>query len=123
MTKTETVIALDRQRMEAMVGLDLPVLDRLLAGELIYTHSSAKVDSKASLIEAMTSGTNAYTSLEPSDVTGRDLGDYVMLTGAAAMTVSLSGRATSFRVRFLDLWALRDGAWQMIAWQSTRLRG
>ena len=87
MTKTETVIALDRQRMEAMVGLDLPVLDRLLAGELIYTHSSAKVDSKASLIEAMTSGTNAYTSLEPSDVTGRDLGDYVMLTGAAAMTV------------------------------------
>jgi hypothetical protein len=118
----ETVIELDRKRMAAMVALDLPVLDAVLADDLVYTHSSAKVDSKASLIEAMTSGANAYTALEASDVQARDLGGYVMLTGAAAMTVSLGGRLTSFKVRFLDLWALRDGAWRMIAWQSTRLR-
>lgn len=118
----ETVIDLDRKRMAAMVALDVPFLRAVLADDLIYTHSSAKVDSKGSLIEAMTSGTNAYTALEASDVAARDLGGYVMLTGAAAMTVSLSGRPTSFKVRFLDLWALRDGVWQMIAWQSTRLR-
>jgi hypothetical protein len=121
-SKTDTIIDLDRRRMAAMVALDVPFLNSVLSDDLIYTHSSAKVDSKASLIEAMSSGTNAYTGLEASDVAARDLGDTVMLTGAAAMTVSLSGRATSFRVRFIDLWANQDGVWRMIAWQSTRLR-
>ncbi len=118
----QTVIDLDKARMAAMVALDLPALQTLLADDLIYTHSSAKVDGKQSLIEAMTSGANAYTALEASGVTARDLGGVVMVTGQAAMTVSLSGRPTSFRVRFLDVWVQRDGQWQMTGWQSTRLR-
>ncbi len=120
--KTGTIIERDRQRMAAMVALDMAALDEMLADDLIYTHSSAKVDGKASLLQAMSSGTNAYTALEPSDVAASDLGEIVMLTGSAAMTVSLSGRPTSFRVRFIDLWANRDGVWRMVAWQSTRLR-
>ena len=120
--KTDMIIDLDRQRMAAMVSLDVGKLNDILADGLTYTHSSAKVDSKASLIEAMSSGTNAYTALEPSDVVAKDLGDVVVLTGAASMTVSLSGRSTSFRVRFIDVYAKQDGAWRMVAWQSTRLR-
>ena len=122
-SKTDAILDLDRQRMAAMVALDVEKLNQILSDDLIYTHSSAKVDSKASLMEAMTSGANAYTALDPSDMVARDLGDYVMVNGAAAMTVSLSGRPTSFRVRFLDLWANQGGVWRMIAWQSTRLRG
>lgn len=121
-SKTDMIIDLDRQRMAAMVSLDVGKLNDILADELIYTHSSAKVDSKASLIEAMSSGTNAYAALEPSEFVAKDLGQVVVLTGAAAMTVSLSGRLTSFRVRFIDVYANQDGMWRMIAWQSTRLR-
>ena len=120
--KTDTVIALDRERMAAMVSLDISKLNDILADELTYTHSSAKVDTKASLIEAMSSGANAYTALEPSEVVAKDLGHVVVLTGAAAMTVSLGGRLTSFRVRFIDVYAEQDGVWRMVAWQSTRLR-
>ena len=118
----QTVIDLDKARMAAMVSLDLPALQALLADDLIYTHSSAKVDGKQSLIEAMTSGANAYTALEASDVTAREVGGVVLVTGQAAMTVSLNGRPTSFRVRFLDVWKQTAGQWQMTAWQSTRLR-
>ena len=28
-----------------------------------------------------------------------------------------------FTVRFTDVYANRNGQWQMVAWQSTRLRG
>jgi hypothetical protein len=118
----ETIIELDRQRMVATVEKDISRLNDILADELIYTHSSARVDTKQSLIEGIVSGTTAYTSLEPSEVVAQDLGDVVVLTGVAAMTVSLSGRPTSFRVRFLDVYARRGDAWRMVAWQSTRLR-
>lgn len=121
-SKADMIIDLDRQRMAAMVSLDVSKLNDILAEGLTYTHSSAKVDTKASLIEAMSSGTNAYTALEPSEVVAKDLGQVVVLTGMAAMTVSLGGRLTSFRVRFIDVYVEQDGVWRMVAWQSTRLR-
>jgi Domain of unknown function (DUF4440) len=65
----------------------------VLADDLIYTHSSARLDTKQSLIGNMQSGATVYTSVEPSDVAAQNLDDY----------------------------AKRGGHWQMVAWQSTRL--
>ena len=52
----DKVIALDRQRMTAMANKDIAALENIIADELIYTHSSARLDTKASLIGNMTSG-------------------------------------------------------------------
>jgi ketosteroid isomerase-like protein len=117
----EKIIELDRQRMAAMAAKDVAKLDRIIADDLIYTHSSARVDTKKSLIGAMESGTTVYTAVEPSDVVAQDLGDAVVLTGIAAISVNSGGAPNSFRVRFVDVYANRGGQWQMVTWQSTRL--
>jgi hypothetical protein len=122
----EKIIELDRQRMTAMAEKDIATLNKLLSDDLIYTHSSARLDTKQSLIGAMESGATVYTSVEPSDVKAQDLGDAVVLTGIAAISVNARGTANSFRVRFTDVYANKIGAnkggsWQMVTWQSTRL--
>ena len=117
----QKIIDLDRQRMAAMAQKDVATLNRLIADDLIYTHSSARLDTKKSLIEAMESGATVYTSVEPSEVVAQDLGDAVVLTGVAAISVNSGGKANSFRVRFTDVYADRNGQWQMVTWQSTRL--
>ena len=117
----QAVIDLDRKRMQATVAKDLATLESLLAEDLIYTHSSARLDTKQSLIVGMTSGSTVYTSLEPSDVKAQDLGDTVVLTGVAQIKVTANGAANQFGVRFTDVYARRDGRWQMVTWQSTRL--
>jgi ketosteroid isomerase-like protein len=117
----EKIIELDRQRMAAMAAKDVSKLDRIIADDLIYTHSSARVDTKKSLIGAMESGTTVYTAVEPSDVVAQDLGDAVVLTGVAAISVKSGGVPNSFRVRFVDVYANRGGQWQMVTWQSTKL--
>jgi ketosteroid isomerase-like protein len=117
----QKIIELDRQRMAAMAGKDVAALNRLLADDLIYTHSSARLDTKQSLIGAMESGATVYTAVEPSDVVAQDLGDAVVLTGIAAISVNSGGKANSFRVRFTDVYANRGGQWAMVTWQSTRL--
>ncbi len=116
-----TIIELDRQRMAAMGSRDIPALNRLIADDLIYIHSSARVDTKATLIGAMESGATVYRSVVPSEVTAQDLGDAVVLTGVAAIEVTSGGNAMSFRVRFADVYANRGGNWQMVTWQSTKL--
>jgi ketosteroid isomerase-like protein len=117
----QTIIDLDKKRMQAMAEKDFATLDVVLADDLIYTHSSARLDSKKSLIGNMQSGATVYTSVEPADVKAQDLGDAVVLTGVAQIKVVSQGKPNAFGVRFTDVYAKRNGRWQMVTWQSTRL--
>ena len=114
------IIALDRKRMDAMCQQDIATLNTLLGDDLVYTHSSARVDTKQSLIGGMEAGTTVYTSLETSDVQAQDLGTAVVLTGVARVGVMSNGRPNSFGIRFVNVYANRGGEWQMVTWQSTR---
>jgi len=117
----EKIIELDRKRMSAMAEGDVATLDTLLADDLVYTHSSARLDTKRSLIEGMRSGSTVYSAVTPSDVKAQECGDAVVLTGTARISVRSGGNAMNFGVRFTDVYANRGGRWQMVAWQSTRL--
>jgi ketosteroid isomerase-like protein len=118
----QMIIDLDKKRMTAMAQKDIATLNALLADDLVYTHSTARLDTKQSLIGNMESGSTVYTAVEPSDVKAQDLGGgAVVLTGSCRISVMSQGRANSFSVRFTDVYANRSGRWQMVAWQSTRL--
>jgi len=120
-SNAQKIIELDRQRMDAMSRKDIAALNSLLSNELVYTHSSARLDTKQSLIGAMESGATVYTSVEPSDVKAADFGNVVVLTGSARIHVMSQGKPNAFSVRFTDVYAEKNGQWQMVAWQSTRI--
>lgn len=117
----DRIIALDKERMQAMADKDIAKLNDLLCNELIYTHSSARLDTKQSLIGAMQSGATVYTAVEPSDVQAQDLGDAVVLTGVAQISVEINGAPNQFGVRFTDVYQNQGGTWRMVTWQSTKL--
>jgi ketosteroid isomerase-like protein len=117
----DKVIALDKQRMDAMAKKDIATLNKLIGDDLIYTHSSARLDTKASLIGNMETGKTVYSAVVPSDVKAQDCGDTVVLTGVARISVHSGGNAMNFGVRFTDVWANKGGQWQMVTWQSTKL--
>src|SRR5919202_4885409 len=108
------IIALDKQCMDAMCRQYLPTLNALLADDLVYTHSSARLDTKQSLIGGMESGSTVYTSIDPSAVKAQDCGDAVVLTGAAQIKVNSGGKRLAFGVRFTNVWGNRGGQWQMV---------
>lgn len=114
------VIDLDRQRMKAMETKDFAFLEKVLGDDLVYIHSSARVQTKQSLLESMKTGTVVYAALEPSDVKAQDLGEAVVLTGLARAEGEANGLPLSFTVRFINMYACRGNGWQMVAWQSTR---
>jgi len=117
----QMIIDLDRKRMQAMAEKDIDTLNTLLGDDLVYTHSSARLDTKQSLIGNMQSGATVYNAVEPSDVKAQDLGGAVVLTGVARIRVTSGGKPNAFAVRFTDVYANRGGKWQMVTWQSTRL--
>jgi ketosteroid isomerase-like protein len=117
----QAIIDLDRKRMQAMGEKDVAFLREVLGDDLVYTHSSARLDTKASLIGNMESGSTVYQSVVPSEVKAQDLGDSVVLTGIARIKVHSGGKPMDFGVRFTDVYAKRGGRWQLVVWHSTKL--
>ena len=111
------ILALEDRRIEAMVAGDVQALEEILADDLIYTHTTARLDTKASFIDAVKTGKSNYRSIDRKDVEVRDLGDTAVVTGHAKFHVG----DNKFEARFIDVYAKRNGAWQMVAWQSTRV--
>lgn len=119
---TEAAVrAAEDARFKAQTTNDFDALARLLADDVTYTHSSAAVDTKATYIESMRSGRVKYESIEPRDVTVRMYGTTAVITGAGRFRVTANGAKLDNQLRYTDIWVLREGRWQMVAWQSTKL--
>ena len=117
----DEIIALENQRTEAMIKQDAKALEEILADDLSYVHSSARVETKAEFISNVTSGRTRYRAMEQNDVKVRQYGDTAVVTGHANVHVEANGREVKFQIRFIDVYAKRDDVWRMVAWQSTRL--
>ena len=117
----DEIIELENQRIAAMISGDEATLDAVLADDLIYTHSTARVETKAEFIGNVASGRTRYVSFERDDVNIRDYGDTAVVTGHAKLHVSTGDRDHEFQVRFLDIYCRLNGNWQMVAWQSTKI--
>ena len=116
----DEIIELENQRIAAMIAGDETTLDAVLADDLIYTHSTARVETKAEFIGNVTSGRTRYVSFERHDVKIRDYGDTAVVTGHAKLHVKTGHQDVEFQVRFLDIYRKLNGRWQMVAWQSTK---
>ena len=117
----DAVKELDAKRFAAQMKNDMEALTTLLADDLVYCHSSAKVDGKSEFIDSMRSGRTKYESIEPSDVKVRVYGNTAIVNGMAKLTVATNGQPNTFSLRYTDVWVMRDNKWQMVSWQSTRL--
>ena len=115
------VRAAQKARFAAMMDEDVAALDVLLADELVYTHASGRVESKAAFLSAVASDRYSYESIRPYDVEVQIHGKTAVAAGGSDMEVQIGERLHVFTIRFTEVHVLREGRWQMTAWHSTRL--
>ena len=117
----QQILQLEQQRMHAMMDADAETLNRVLADDLTYIHTTAALDSKESFIGALSSGALNYESIASTEAQVRVYGDTAVVTGNGDVRVTSNGRQNRFSIRYTDVYAQRDGRWQMVAWQATRM--
>lgn len=108
-------------RYTAQTSRDFTALQQLIGADLVYIHSSAVVDNKASYIETQRAGTVIYRTMKRSDVTVRTYGCLAMITGLANFDVTNKGQDISVELRFHSIWAKRAGTVQFVSWEATRV--
>ena len=120
LTQTQQdVLAAQRARFDATIAKDRAALERLMAEDLTYVHTSAKLESREENVAAVVS-TGAYKAFDLANLHVRVEGDTAVITGTADITFARPDGDTVLPIRFTDVWARRDGQWREIAWQSTR---
>ena len=120
----QEVLQAESERVRAAIARDTAALDRLLADDLTYAHSTGSVDPKAQFIESIRTGSLQYISMELSEQAVRVYRDTAVLTGRSAVQVKSTrsgGEVQHFEIRFLTVYVKQGGRWQQVAWQSARI--
>ena len=117
----DEVKALEKKRFELTVAKDYAGLEKLLAKDLIYVHSNGKVDDEKTFLESLTSGRSVYKKIESTSMNARALGEFVFIDGRGKFQVESNGQTNDLDLTYLDVWAKRDGTWQMVHWHSARM--
>jgi hypothetical protein len=118
----QQVLQAEKDRFAAMVKADRAALEKLLAADLTYTHTTALFETKEQFIKSVTSGTIDYVSVVPSepDWKVRVNGDTAIVNGVAAVNVIDTGKDIKIKIRYTTIHTNRGGTWQLQAWQATR---
>ena len=118
----KAVLTIDQERTDGQIKQDAATLDRLLGDDLTYVHASGLVQSKAEFIADLKSSKRVYKSVINSDVNVRLLQDAAVITAKSEISVSFEGKENDLSLQVIEVYAKRNGRWQLIVYQSTRLK-
>jgi ketosteroid isomerase-like protein len=121
MTVETEIQAAEDARYRAMTTNDYAALAALLGDDLLYTHSSAVTDTKASYLESLRSGKVRYLAAKRDGVSIRVYGDTAVVHGHAQIEAEINGERRSLDNMFVNVWTRRPAGWQMVHWASTAI--
>jgi hypothetical protein len=118
----QTVIDLERRRLQALVDQNYDNAKNIMADDLVYTHGSADVDNKQSYLEKLAIGHVLYQSIEQVEVNARVLhDDAVVLTGTLEINV-LHEYEEQVTCKFSEVYVKRGGDWKMLLFHATKAK-
>jgi len=113
------LLRLDDERARAMIAADTATLERLMSDDIVYTHSSGRLDSKKSFIASIAGGTVKYRRINRKEAAASLREGFAFLTGAVEIDVETGGKVLNLNLRFSNVWERTAKGWQQIVWQST----
>src|SRR5690606_25158654 len=79
----------DDERCRAMLANDLDALERVLADDVVYTHSSAVVEGKAQYLQALREGRSRYLAVRRQSAQVRLYGPVAVMHGHVIMQIEI----------------------------------
>ena len=115
---------MEKERFKAMINRDSVFLSRILADDLIYTHSDGETDSKSSFIKSIISGELVYYSIQLKKINVIIKNKTAWISGLADVKVKPASNkdVLHISISYLDVYYQRKDQWQLEAWQSAKIK-
>jgi ketosteroid isomerase-like protein len=115
--------ALENTWGEAVKKRDTAYLEKLYAAEYLFTDPSGGVADRAKDIGDTKSGAFKLDAFKLDEIKVHQYGNVAVVTGRNTLTATADGKDVSGAYRFTDVFVKRDGRWQCVATQATRVQG
>lgn len=124
-TQTPTVAQqlsqIEQRLAKAIVERDLQTYSSILAPDWTTIDLAGRILSKSQVMEELSSKERQIESAIIDDIRVRELGEVAVVTGRTTATGSYQGKRSTVVLRFTDVFAKRDGRWQVVASQGTQV--
>jgi ketosteroid isomerase-like protein len=117
----ETLIQLEREWNAAFQRNDVRTVERILADEFIAVYSDGSRGDKTKELELAASFNQQVDSTLLDDFTIRTYGDTAVVSFTLHMIGPRNGVPHQVSLRYVDLFVMREGRWQCVSSQSTRV--
>lgn len=117
-----TLLDLEAERCDAMMRGDFDRLRAILHPALTHVHAKGQVDDYESYFRS--GGTHVdYQQVERSELEVQALGEAAVMTGRQLLVAVRKNGSGTVRIdsRVLQVWALYEGQWRQLAFQTTPL--
>ena len=122
---TQEVTALLREFLAAAGGGDRAVFDKFFAEDVIYTRATGAVISKTDIMNSLSKpapASEGRSTYSAEDITVHEYGDTVVVAfRLVGRTVRGDGKMETSNYRNTGTFLRRDGRWQAVAWQATKV--
>ena len=115
----------ERDWLDAYERSDAEAMNRILSDDFKLTLANGSVQTKGDILAQLKS---AQTSGRPSPKfstegeQSRVEGDMVILTGRVIQTTERDGQTRTMQMRYIDTYVKRQGHWQVMSSQLTRIQ-
>lgn len=106
----------------AMIAKDFGALEKILASDLVYVHSTAVSETKREYLDGVAKGLYEYQSIASRNVKISTHGGVVVMSGIVDMSVGETGQPKNMtHLLFVLIWIRQANAWQLEYRQATRI--
>lgn len=96
-------------------------VDQYEANDIISTDPSGRTTDKAQDKADLSSGDLKFESMDVGDLKVHVYGNTAVASGTNTLKGTFKGQPISGTYRFTDTWVKRDGKWQVVASQATKV--
>jgi len=112
----------ERALYDAMIARDFAALERILAPDLAYVHSTAVTESREQYLAGVARGLYEYEHIETPDARVRVHGQVALIDGVCDMRVGVAGAPKeSIRLLFVLVWRKTGDGWRLVHRHATRI--
>src|SRR5438045_4608173 len=112
---------MEKDRAQAVIKKDTATVDKMTADDYQLIDTNGKIRSKAETIDAIKSGVINLQSNDIDDVKVQVYGNAAVVTGRSNPKGTIDGKDVTGPLRFTRVYVKRNGNWQAVLFQQTRI--
>lgn len=116
------ITAAEKNWASKVLARDVKALERIVADDLIYAHSTGIIDTKHSYLAKIGEGRQVYTKVEHQKMETRLYGTTAITHCIMRMVGTNQAGPFDDKVMMMHVWVKKSGAWVLAAHQTTRIQ-